>query len=257
MIDRAAAGTALVTGAARRIGRSIALDLAAHGWAVAVHCRRSGDDAAGVVAEIDEAGGRASVINADLAVEAEAAALIARASDALGPVTALINNASVFERDDALSATRESWDLHLQVNLRTPFVLTQELARQLPDGAAGSVVNILDQRVWSPTPYFTSYTVSKAGLWTLTQTLAMALAPRIRVNAVGPGPVLPSSRQTADQFARQWAELPLARRSAPEEIAVAVRFLLDAPGVTGQMIAVDGGQHLGWSHRGADQSPDE
>lgn len=143
----------------------------------------------------------------------------------------------------------------MQVNLRAPFVLTQAFAAQLPDGAAGNVVNILDQRVWHLTPFFTTYTLSKAGLWTLTQTLALALAPRVRVNAVGPGPTLPSARQSEAEFDRQWKSVPLARRTKPEEIATAVRFILDAPAMTGQMIALDGGQHLGWG-QGANFSGD-
>ena len=162
-----------------------------------------------------------------------------------------------FERDDAHTATRESWDLHMQVNLRAPFVLTQAFARRLPDGWHGNVINILDQRVWNLTPFFTSYTVSKAALWALTQTLAMALAPRVRVNAVGPGPTLPSSRQTEEQFIRQWSSLPLARQVQPQEICDAVSFILGAPSMTGQMIAIDGGQHLGWSSRKAEAQPGE
>ncbi len=181
----------------------------------------------------------------------DTASLVRRAVDAVGPLTALVNNASVFETDGADTATRASWDLHMEVNLRAPFVLTQAFARALLPDACGNVINILDQRVWNLTPFFTSYTVSKAGLWTLTQTLAMALAPSVRVNAVGPGPTLPSARQTEESFRRQWAALPLSRRVRPEEIAAAIRFILDAPSVTGQMIAVDAGQHLGWSPRGS------
>jgi NAD(P)-dependent dehydrogenase (short-subunit alcohol dehydrogenase family) len=143
------------------------------------------------------------------------------------------------------------------VNLRAPFVLTQTLARQMPEGASGCVINLLDQRVWNLTPHFTSYTVSKAGLWTLTRTLAMALAPQVRVNAVGPGPTLPSQRQSAEQFQRQWSNVALARPVAPEEISAAVRFLLDAPSVTGQMIAVDAGQHLSWTRSHSEQPADE
>lgn len=239
--------TVLVTGGARRIGRVIALDLARHGWRVAVHHHLSAEDAEAVVTEIEGAGGTAAVVSADLAREDDTAGLVEQAAEAVGPLTALINNASVFERDDAMDATRGSWDLHMEVNLRAPFVLTQGFARQLPDGAGGSVVNILDQRVWNLTPFFTSYTVSKAGLWTLTQTLALALAPRIRVNAVGPGPTLPSQRQTEENFRKQWSAQPLSRQVRPEEVAAAVRFILDAPSVTGQMIAVDAGQHLCWS----------
>lgn len=241
----------LITGAAKRIGRFIALDLARRGARVAVHYHRSAIEADNVVAEIGERGGTAVAIQADLSREADTGSLVSRAMDAIGPLTALINNASVFDTDRAETATRASWDLHMEVNLRAPFVLTQAFARALPATAAGNVINILDQRVWNLTPFFTSYTVSKAGLWTLTQTLAMALAPAVRVNAVGPGPTLPSARQTEDDFRRQWSALPLARQVRPEEIAAAVRFILDAPSVTGQMIAVDAGQHLGWSQAGA------
>jgi NAD(P)-dependent dehydrogenase (short-subunit alcohol dehydrogenase family) len=249
--------TALVTGAAKRIGQAIALDLARQGWAVAIHYNSSSAEAEDVVARIVRDGRRAASFRADLNVEAEVAALIDRVVGDLGPMRCLVNNASVFERDDAHTATRESWDLHMQVNLRAPFVLTQAFARQLPDGWHGNVVNILDQRVWNLTPFFTSYTVSKAALWALTQTLAMALAPRVRVNAVGPGPTLPSSRQSEEQFIRQWSSLPLARQVQPQEICDAVSFILGAPSMTGQMIAIDGGQHLGWSSRKADAHPGE
>jgi NAD(P)-dependent dehydrogenase (short-subunit alcohol dehydrogenase family) len=237
----------LVTGSARRIGRTIALDLARNGWAVAVHHHLSAEDAEGVVAEIEAAGGTGAVVSADLAREEDTAGLVERAAAAVGPLSALVNNASVFERDGAMDASRASWDLHMEVNLRAPFVLTQAFVRQLPEDVSGNVINILDQRVWNLTPFFTSYTLSKAGLWTLTQSLALALAPRVRVNAVGPGPTLPSARQTEDSFRRQWQAMPLARPVQPEEVAAAVRFLLDAPSVTGQMIAVDAGQHLSWS----------
>jgi NAD(P)-dependent dehydrogenase (short-subunit alcohol dehydrogenase family) len=248
---------ALVTGAAKRIGRSVALDLAAHGWAVAVHHRSSAEDAACVVAAIERAGGHAVALGADLASEPETAGLVERVVAALGPPTCLINNASVFDKDDFATTTRQSWDHHMNVNTRAPFVLTQSLCRHLPPGARAVVVNILDQRVWNLTPFFTSYTVSKAALWTLTQTLAMALAPTVRVNAVGPGPVLPSPRQTTEQFAKQWSQVPLERAVDPGEICAAIRFLLDAPSVTGQMIAVDGGQHLGWTRHAVLQGPDE
>lgn len=243
-------GVALVTGAARRIGRAIASDLAEHGWSIAVHHHTSEGAARDLAAEIEGRGGRAVVLRADLRDEEATAALVATAAAALGPITCLINNASVFEDDKPDSVTRESWDLHMQVNLRAPFILAQAVHRQLPEDQPGNVVNILDQRVLNLTPHFTSYTVSKAALWALTQTLAMALAPRIRVNAVGPGPTLPSSRQTDEQFSRQWSMLPLKRRVMPREICDAVRFILDATSVTGQMIAVDGGQHLGWGHQG-------
>ncbi len=243
-------GTALVTGAGKRIGRAIALALAAAGYDVAVHYGTSHDAAAEVVAAITGSGRRAVALAADLGQERESAALLTAATEALAPVTCLVNNASVFERDEALTATRESWDAHLEANLRAPFVLMQEFARLLPATRPGAIVNILDERVWNLTPHFVSYTVSKAGLWTLTQMMALALAPRIRVNAVGPGPTLPSPRQSAEEFARQSASVPLRRGATPEEIAAAVCFILDAGAMTGQMIALDGGQHLGWAQPG-------
>jgi NAD(P)-dependent dehydrogenase (short-subunit alcohol dehydrogenase family) len=249
--------TALVTGAARRIGQAIAMDLAAHGWAVAVHHRDSATDARDTVARIEAQGGRAVALAADLCDEGQAADLVSRAAEALGPLTCLVNNASVFENDTFETASRDSWNLHMQVNLRTPFILIQGLVAQLPAGASGNVVNLIDQRVWNLTPYFTSYTLSKTGLWTLTRTLALALAPKVRVNAIGPGPTSPSARQTEEQFARQWASMPLERRVMPQEIADAVRFILDAPSMTGQMIALDGGQHLGWNQAGAGGAVEE
>ncbi len=239
-------GAALITGAAKRIGRVIARRLAAEGWAVGVHYHRSRDAAEALVAEIIGSGGRAAALDADLAREAEVMTLVPRAAAALGPLGCLVNNASIFENDLALTVTRESWDRHLETNLRAPFVLMQAFARQLPTGMVGAIVNIIDERVWNLTPYFVSYTLSKAGLWTLTQTLALAYAPRIRVNAIGPGPTLPSPRQSEEQFRRQYETMPLRRATHPEEIAAAVSFILAAPAMTGQMIALDGGQHLGW-----------
>ncbi|AWK85515.1 SDR family oxidoreductase [Azospirillum thermophilum] len=241
---------ALVTGAGKRIGRAIALDLAAHGWDVAVHYLRSRADADAVVAEIAAAGGRAVAVAGDLERESEVEGLVPAAVERLGPLGLLVNNASVFERDEALDATRRSWDRHMEANLRAPFVLSQQFARQLPEGERGLIVNILDQRVWNPTPHFVSYTVSKMGLWALTRTLAMALAPQVRVNGIGPGPTLRNSRQTEAEFTAQWEATPLRRGTTPEEICAAVRFLIDAPAVTGQMIALDGGEHLGWAQPG-------
>lgn len=236
----------LITGAARRIGAAIARDLASAGWTVAVHHHQSAADAQELVDEIEAAGGRARTFAADLLSEAQTSDLVGRVVDVFGPLDCLINNASLFERDEVLTVTVDSWNRHMQVNLRAPFLLTQAFARQVPE-TGGVVINLLDQRIWNLTPHFTSYTVSKMGLWTLTQTMAMALAPKVRVNAVGPGPTLPSPRQTAEQFMRQWSAVPLGRPVAPNDVAAAVRFLLDAPTVTGQMIAVDSGQHLGWA----------
>jgi NAD(P)-dependent dehydrogenase (short-subunit alcohol dehydrogenase family) len=246
---------ALVTGGGRRIGRAIALDLARLGFAVAVHCRHSAAEADEVAAEIVAMGGKAAVLPADLEREDQVQALVGRAETALGPLGLLVNNASVFEKDDALGADRASWDLHMEVNLRAPFVLTQEFARRLPEGGEGLVVNLLDQRVWNLTPHFTSYTLSKAALWAATQTLALALAPSIRVVGIGPGPALPSARQTDAQFAAQVAGLPLERGTSPDEVCRTLRFLLSTPSITGQMIALDGGQHLGWATIG--DTPEE
>ncbi len=245
MVSCLGKGVAVVTGAGRRIGRAIALDLARAGWTVAVHHNASEADAAALVREIADGGGRAAAFAAGFASEEETESLLPRVTAELGPVRCLVNNASVFEYDAPDTATRSSWDQHMQINLRAPFLLSQRFAQLLGDAEGGNIINIVDQRVWKLTPHFTSYTLSKAGLWTLTQILAMAFAPRIRVNAIGPGPVLPSLRQTEEQFQRQWSQVPLQRPTAPEEIAAAVRFLIEAPAVTGQMIALDGGQHLG------------
>ncbi|MGF1608248.1 MAG: SDR family oxidoreductase [Kiloniellales bacterium] len=238
---------ALVTGAARRIGRAIALDLARDGWAVAVHYNSSAAEAEESVAHITNGGGRAVSLQADLAVEVETESLLPRATAALGPLGCLVNCASTFELDLAEGVTRRSWDLHMEPNLRAPFVLSQAFARALPADQGGVIVNLLDQRVWNLTPFFVSYSLSKTGLWTLTRTLALALAPRIRVNGIGPGPALPSPRQSQAQFDRQCARMPLGRGTTPEEIAAAVSFILAAKAMTGQMIALDGGQHLGWA----------
>lgn len=238
---------ALVTGGGQRIGRACALALAEAGFAVAVHYLHSAEAAEEVATTINRNGGKAIALAADLGDEDAVTRLLPQAAAALGPIGVLVNNASVFENDTADTVTKDGWDAHLSVNLRAPFVLMQEFARDLPVDKGGVIVNLLDERVWSLTPYFISYTVSKAGLWTLTQTMALALAPRIRVNGIGPGPTLPSPRQSHEQFIRQCQMMPLQRGTGPQEIAAALRFILDAPAMTGQMIALDGGQHLGWA----------
>jgi len=241
---------ALVTGGARRIGRALALSLAEAGYAVAVHHHQSHAEANDLVGQIVRGEGRAVALAADLADESAVGALLPRAAEALGPIGVLVNNASIFELDTVTTATRDSWDSHLAINLRAPFVLIQHFAKHLPTDAGGVVVNLLDERVWNLTPYFVSYTLSKAGLWTLTQTMALSLAPRIRVNGIGPGPTLPSPRQSAEQFLGRVGNMPLHRGTGPEEVAAALRFILDAPSMTGQMIALDGGEHLGWAQPG-------
>ncbi len=248
--------TALVTGAAQRIGRAIALGLASAGFDLVLQCRGSRDAAETVRAEILAMGRACAIEVTDLADEAATTALAARAA-ALGPLGVLVNNASNFERDEWDTASRASWDAHLEPNLRAPFVLTQAFAAALPATAEGVVINLLDQRVWSPTPHFISYSLSKAGLWALTQSLALALAPRIRVNAIGPGPVLPSPRQTQAQFDRQAAATPLRRPASPGEIAAAALAILSLPSMTGQMIALDGGQHLQWGPVPPNVPPEE
>jgi NAD(P)-dependent dehydrogenase (short-subunit alcohol dehydrogenase family) len=241
---------ALVTGGARRIGRALALGLAEAGYAVAVHHHSSHAAAEALVAKIGRGGGKAVALAADLSDEPAAKKLLPDATAALGPIGVLVNNASIFENDTVITATRDSWDAHLAVNLRAPFVLMQDFAARLPGDCGGVVINLLDERVWNLTPYFVSYTVSKMGLWTLTRTMALALAPRIRVNAIGPGPTLPNARQTPAQFLDRCNKMPLRRGTSPGEIAAAMRFILAAPAMTGQMIALDGGEHLGWAQPG-------
>ena len=235
---------ALITGAGRRIGAVTAVELARAGFDVVVHFGRSREDAQAVAEAVRGLGRRAAILDADLAQEAEAERLVERAVEALGPLELLVNNASVFLDDSWDSDDRAVWDAHMEINLRAPLVLARAFARHT-EGPA-SIVNIIDQRVLKPTPHFFSYSISKAGLWFATRTLAQALAPRIRVNAVGPGPTLASIHQAPEEFAAEAAGVLLERRATPEEIARAVLYLVDAPSVTGQMIAVDAGQHLGW-----------
>jgi NAD(P)-dependent dehydrogenase (short-subunit alcohol dehydrogenase family) len=241
---------ALVTGGARRIGRALVLALAGNGFAVAIHHHRSHKEAEALTAEIVQAGGKAVALMADLADEGAVAELLPRAAAVLGPIGCLVNNASIFENDTVTTTSRDSWDRHLAINLRAPFVLMQSFARHLPAEAGGLIVNLLDERVWNLTPFFVSYTLSKAGLWTLTRTMALALAPRIRINGIGPGPTMPSPRQTSRQFLDRCRKMPLRRGTSPDEIAAALRFILAAPAMTGQMIALDGGEHLGWGQPG-------
>ena len=250
---------ALVTGAAARLGRAMALYLAGRGFDVAIHYAGSADAAEGVAAEARALGVRAVTLQADLLDHDQTAALIPRATAALGQLTVLVNNASIFEYDSIHTATPQSWDRHIGSNLRAPLFLTQAFAAQVPKGArdpAGEpvaqslIVNMIDQRVRKLTPEFMTYTIAKMGLWAMTQTTAQALAPDIRVNAIGPGPTLQGGRQSADHFARQRAATVLGRGANPADITAALGYFLDAPAVTGQLLCIDGGQHLGW------QTPD-
>jgi NAD(P)-dependent dehydrogenase (short-subunit alcohol dehydrogenase family) len=248
--------TALVTGAGKRLGRAMALYLARRGHDVAVHYATSAAEAEAVATEIRALGRRAVTLQADLLDESQTQSLIPAARAALGPLTVLVNNASIFEYDRIDTATRESWDRHLESNLRAPYVLTQGFAKQCPPAltddqgeplAQGLVINMIDQRILKLTPEFSTYTIAKMGLWALTRTAAQGLAPHVRVNAIGPGPTLQGTRQSADHFARQRAATVLGRGAGPADITAALGFFLDSPAVTGQFLAIDGGQHLAWA----------
>ena len=235
---------ALVTGAAQRIGRAIALTLAADGWHVAVHYGKSRDAAETLAEEISALGRQAVTLTADLSQSAEVRNLIPRCVSSLGAPTCLVNNASLFLDDSLASLEDESWQAHMNVNMRAPVQLAQSMAAHLPQDAKGHVINIVDQRVLRPAPGFFSYSASKAGLWWVTHTMAQSLAPAIRVNAIAPGPVLRSIHQTQEEFDAEQGATLLRHGAAPEEIAAAVRFLIETPSITGQMICIDGGQHL-------------
>ena len=235
----------MITGAAKRIGRAIAIELAGAGWNIAVHYHKSHDQALELVKELQYAGVKAVALPAELSDAAKVKKLYSAAVKALGPITCLINNASVFEEDTALNVSIGSWSRHMDVNLRAPFLLSQCLAKGLPDSAFASIVNIVDQRVWNPTSQFTSYTLSKMGLWNVTQLLARSLAPHIRVNAVGPGPTLQSVHQSVEDFDWEVSAVLLRREVTPQDISRGVLFIIQSPTMTGQMIALDSGQHLG------------
>lgn len=236
----------LITGASARIGKAMALDLGGLGWPVIVHYAQNEQAAHAVVAEIRQAGGTAHALQADLEDVSATSALITAAEAKIGPIKILINNASVFEPDDVQDFTIEQWDTHFALHARAPALLSQHFVQQLPEGDEGLIVNIIDQRVWRLTPKFFSYTLSKATLWTMTQTMAQALAPRIRVNAIGPGATLANIRQSDEDFQTQTESVPLGRGPDLSEFSATVRYLWQSRSVTGQMIALDGGQHLAW-----------
>lgn len=249
------AGKALITGAGHRLGAAMARELAGRGWDVALHYASSREGAEMVAADCRALGATAVTLQADLLDEGATQALLPAAAEALGgPLTLLINNASIFEYDTLGTATRRGWDRHMESNLRAPFVLTQAFAAQAPGALRGPggarsqalVINMLDQRVRKLTPEFMSYTLAKMGLWAFTQTAARALAPHVRVNAIGPGSTLRGERQTEEQFETQRAASVLERGANPDDICGALGYFLDSPSVTGQLLCVDGGQHLGW-----------
>jgi NAD(P)-dependent dehydrogenase (short-subunit alcohol dehydrogenase family) len=241
-------GAALITGGARRIGRALVSAAADAGYDVAIHVREPGDNAEAAAGEVRARGRRAAILACDLRKESAVVALTGEAEAELGPVTLLVNCASVFEPDAFADMNRASWDLHLETNLRAPLVLSQAFARRLPEDREGLIVHLLDQRVLNPKPEFFSYSLSKAALWDATRLMAQALAPRVRVNGIGPGPTLPSIHQDRAAFEAEAAATLMGRPVSPQDIAAALRYLIDAPAVTGQMIAVDSGQHLAWKN---------
>ena len=242
-------GVALVTGAADRIGAAIAIRLAAEDYAVLIHYRASGEKAEDLADAIGADGGRAAIVHADLAKREDRMGLVARAAEPFGPLTVLVNNASVFEPDSADTLHEDLWDLHMAVHAEAPAFLARDFAAQLPQGEKGNIINIIDERVLSLTPDYFSYTLSKSLLWTATRTLAQSLAPRIRVNAIGPGPTLPNARQSDAQFEASRKRLPLQTGADPDDIAQGVVSILELSAMTGQMIALDGGEHLEWSEK--------
>ncbi len=239
--------TALVTGAAARIGRAIAESLASRGIAVVVHHRNSTTEAESLVEEIRAAGGQASSVSGDLADTNAVNSLVNDAASAIGaPIDVLVNNASIFEPDTVFSMTPEGWQRHHAINLQAPISLSQKLFEQLPEGEQGCIVNMIDQRVLKLNPQYFSYTTAKAGLWTATRTMAQAMAPRVRVNAISPGPTLANQFQSPDDFSAEEANTLLGRGPTLGEITGGIKFLLDTPSMTGQMLTLDGGQHLAW-----------
>jgi NAD(P)-dependent dehydrogenase (short-subunit alcohol dehydrogenase family) len=238
--------TALVTGGAKRIGAEIVRALAHDGWAVAIHCRNSVAEAEALANGLRSAGGNAAVVTGDLSNLKVLRGILPAANKVLGPVNLLVNNASVFLFDRIGALDAEHWQIQFDVNLRAPVFLAEAFAAQLPDGVQGNVINMIDQRVWNPTPEMTSYTLTKSALWTATQTLAQALAPRVRVNGIGPGPTLPNPRDGRDGLSSEVARVPLRRAVDLADFGRAVRFLVETRSMTGQMLALDSGQHLVW-----------
>lgn len=239
-------GTALVTGGAKRIGRAIVEDLAAHGFAVVIHCNRSTSEADQLASAIHAKGGTAEVVQADLTDMKAVGGLVETATALAGPIDLLVNNASAFDPDSAADFAWDVWDRHFALHLKAPVMLTRAFAAALPQHREGLVVNLIDQRVWKPTPHYFTYSLSKAALWDATRTMAQSFAPRVRVNALGPGPTLANVRQSDAEFAAQAASVPLGHGPTLDEFGRTIRYLWEARSVTGQMIAIDGGQHLAW-----------
>ncbi|MDJ0614211.1 MAG: SDR family oxidoreductase [Rhizobiaceae bacterium] len=237
--------TALITGAAKRIGASIATDLAKDGFNVAIQYASSEDDAQTLASELRDFGVDAVAFEANLLVADECQSLFRQAREALGPINLLVNNASIFVDDTVTEFDEELWDAHFNIHLKAPSILSGEMAKQA-DIQDGLIINMVDQRVQRLNPNFHSYTLSKSALWTATRTLAQALAPRIRVNAIGPGPTLQNARQEPEDFARQIDGLILKRGPELKEFSDTICHLFESKSITGQLFALDGGQHLAW-----------
>ncbi len=246
MVKAPSPRVALVTGGARRIGAAICQDLADHGWSVAIHYNRSQEEAEDLAERIRRSGGGARSVGCDLGDPSQLPGLIPQVAEALGPPTLLVNNAATFARDEIGELDRSAWEAQLAVNLAAPVFLTEALAGQLADGVQGNVVNILDQRVLKPLPVYVSYQLSKSALHTATRTLAQALAPRVRVHGIAPGPTLAHTHQTTERFDQITRSVPLQRGAELAEFGRAVRFFVDNASITGQTVALDGGQHLAW-----------
>lgn len=240
---------ALITGASDRIGAAIARTLAASGYAVVVHYRSDTAGARRVCESIVASGGHCAIVQADLGDRAQRANLVRKASEPFGALSVLVNNASTFDPDSARDVNEALWDQHFAIHAEAPVFLARDFAAQLPPGVDGNIVNLVDERVLHLSPAYFSYTLSKMVLWAATRTLAQSLAPAIRVNAIGPGPVLPHSRQSQEEFDRSVAALPLQRNAGPSAIADGVLMLLRTPSMTGQMLALDGGEHLEYAPR--------
>lgn len=239
-------GVAIVTGGSKRIGKSIVKKLSFLGWKVIIHYNSNKNDALSLQKEIQKKGGAASIIKANLNSSKAIEELISKSEKKFGKLTLLVNNASIFENDSVHSLTIDTWDIHNNVNTKAPLLLSQSFAKLLPKKEPGVIINIIDQRVFSPRPDFISYSSSKNSLFWLTKVLAQALSPKIRVCAIGPGPTLKGARQTDNDFKNQSESVPLGNGSSPEDISQAIEFILNASSFTGQMITLDGGEHLDW-----------
>ena len=244
----------LITGAGKRIGSSIAKSLAANNWNVALHYNKSEKETKKLSIELQETYKVKTVcIQADLSDLKQLKKIIPTVIKSIGHISCLINNAANFEYDSIYSLSSDSWDMHMNTNIRAPLFLSQSFVENIPKKINGNIINIIDQRVWNLTPYFTTYTLSKSALWTLTQTLALSLSPNIRVNAIGPGPTIKSKMQTTKEFKAQYRRMPLTIPVTLEEISQFINLIINSPSLTGQMIALDGGQHLGWAQTNKNQ----